>query len=51
MEGGCGNCETRVVEGVPDHRDFYLTDDEKRQNDLIMICCSGSKSPVLVLDL
>jgi vanillate O-demethylase ferredoxin subunit len=49
--GGCGTCETRIVEGTPDHRDNYLSDEEKAQNDVIMICCSGSKSPVLVLDL
>jgi tetrachlorobenzoquinone reductase len=49
--GGCGTCETGVVEGMPDHRDLYLSDEEKAQNKVIMICCSGSKSPVLVLDL
>lgn len=49
--GGCGTCETRIVEGIPDHRDNYLSDEEKAQNDVIMICCSGSKSSVLVLDL
>jgi vanillate O-demethylase ferredoxin subunit len=49
--GGCGTCETRIVEGIPDHRDLYLSDEEKAQNNVIMICCSRSKSPVLVLDL
>ena len=49
--GGCGTCETRIVQGIPDHRDNYLSDEEKAQNDVIMICCSRSKSPVLVLDL
>jgi tetrachlorobenzoquinone reductase len=49
--GGCGTCETRVVEGIPDHRDNYLTDEEKATNKVIMICCSISKSSVLVLDL
>jgi hypothetical protein len=48
---GCGTCETRVMEGIPDHRDLYLSDEEKSCNKTIMICCSGSKSPVLVLDL
>ena len=47
--GGCGTCETRIVEGIPDHRDNYLSDEERSQNDVIMICCSRSKSPVLVL--
>jgi tetrachlorobenzoquinone reductase len=49
--GGCGTCETRILEGIPDHRDLYLSDEEKAQNKVIMICCSRSKSPVLVLDL
>jgi vanillate O-demethylase ferredoxin subunit len=39
------------VEGIPDHRDNYLTDEEKATNKVIMICCSRSKSSVLVLDL
>jgi ferredoxin len=49
--GGCGTCETGVLEGVPNHHDNYLSDEEKAGNNVIMICCSGSKSPVLVLDL
>ena len=50
-EGICGTCETRVIGGIPDHRDSFLTDEEKAENSKIMICCSGSKSPVLTLDL
>jgi vanillate O-demethylase ferredoxin subunit len=49
--GGCGTCETRVMEGIPDHRDNYLSDEEKAENSVVMICCSRSKTPVLVLDL
>ncbi|GAP37153.1 PDR/VanB family oxidoreductase [Piscinibacter sakaiensis] len=49
--GVCGTCRTRVVDGTPDHRDDYLADDEKAANDCIMVCCSGSKSATLVLDL
>ncbi|MFH5824634.1 PDR/VanB family oxidoreductase [Georgenia sp. AZ-5] len=49
-EGICGTCETRVISGVPDHRDLVLTDQEKAANDTIMICCSGSQSPRLVLE-
>jgi ferredoxin len=49
--GGCGTCETRIVEGIPDHRDLYLSEEEKAENNVIMICCSRSKTPVLVLDL
>jgi tetrachlorobenzoquinone reductase len=49
--GVCGTCMTGVIEGEPDHRDEYLTDEERATNRHIMICCSGSKSPTLVLDL
>ena len=50
-EGVCGTCETRVVEGIPDHRDSFLSDEERAENSKIMICCSRSQTPVLVLDL
>ncbi len=50
-EGTCGTCETTVLEGVPDHRDSLLTEDEKAANDTMMICCSRSVSARLVLDL
>jgi len=50
-EGVCGTCETKVIDGIPDHRDSFLTDEEKAENSKIMICCSRSKSPVLTLDL
>lgn len=50
-EGICGSCETAVISGVPDHRDSVLTDKERAANKTMMICCSGSKSDKLVLDL
>lgn len=50
-QGVCGTCLTTVLEGQPDHRDDYLTDQEKAKNDCMLICCSGSKSAKLVLDL
>jgi len=50
-EGICGACETRVIEGTPDHRDMVLTDAEKQANKTMMVCCSGAKSARLVLDL
>ena len=51
MEGVCGSCETRVLEGIPDHRDLILSKQEREANDKMLICCSGSKSPTLILDL
>lgn len=50
-QGVCGTCLTPIVEGVPDHRDLYLTDDEKARNDCLTICCSRAKSARLVLDI
>lgn len=50
-EGVCGSCEVRVLEGTPDHRDSVLSDAEKSANDTMMVCCSGSLSKRLVLDL
>jgi ferredoxin-NADP reductase len=51
LEGVCGTCETKVLEGIPDHRDVVLTAQERASNRTMMICCSGSKSGRLVLDL
>lgn len=51
QEGVCGACETIVISGTPDHRDGILTDKERLESKTMMICCSGSKSPRLVLDL
>jgi vanillate O-demethylase ferredoxin subunit len=50
-QGVCGTCLTRVIGGVPDHRDLYLTPEEHAANDRFMPCCSRSISPRLVLDL
>jgi vanillate O-demethylase ferredoxin subunit len=50
-QGVCGTCLTRVIDGAPDHRDLYLTDDERVRNDSFMPCCSRARSPRLVLDL
>lgn len=50
-EGVCGTCLTRIIEGEPDHRDVYLTTEEKAANDQFLPCCSRALSPLLVLDL
>lgn len=50
-QGVCGTCLCDVLEGEPDHRDVYLTDDEKADNDQILVCCSRAKSSRLVLDI
>ncbi|WP_095059464.1 PDR/VanB family oxidoreductase [Pseudomonas sp. Irchel s3f7] len=50
-EGICGACEVVVLEGTPDHRDSILSESEKASNKSMFVCCSGSKSQRLVLDL
>lgn len=50
-QGVCGTCLTRVLEGVPDHKDQYLTPEEQAANDQFTPCCSRAKTPRLVLDL
>jgi vanillate O-demethylase ferredoxin subunit len=51
QRGDCGICQCGVVEGVPDHRDVILSDDEKASNKVMQICVSRAKSERLVLDL
>ncbi len=50
-EGVCGTCLCTVLEGDPDHRDAYLTDEERAANDQILVCCSRARSARLVLDI
>ena len=50
-QGICGTCLTRVVGGLPDHRDMYLSGEEQDANDQFTPCCSRSKTQVLQLDL
>lgn len=50
-QGVCGTCLTRVLEGVPEHKDLYLTPEEQAANDQFTPCCSRSRTPLLVLDL
>jgi cytochrome P450/ferredoxin-NADP reductase len=50
-EGTCGTCETTVLEGLPDHRDSILDEEEREAGDCMMICVSRSCTKRLVLDL
>lgn len=47
--GVCGTCVTRVISGTPDHKDYVLSDAEREHS--MLVCCSRSKSQLLVLDL
>lgn len=50
-EGVCGTCVTDVLEGIPDHRDKFLTDEEREECSMICACCSRAATPTLVLDV
>ncbi|MGI5151302.1 PDR/VanB family oxidoreductase [Plantactinospora sp. CA-294935] len=50
-EGICGTCETTVLDGVPEHRDSLLTEEEREAGDTMMICVSRARGDRLVLDL
>lgn len=50
-EGICGTCETSVISGELDHRDFLLTDEEKESGETMCICVSRCSGRELVLDL
>ncbi len=50
-QGYCGMCVTRVLHGVPDHRDVALSPAERAANNVILPCVSRAKSALLTLDL
>lgn len=49
--GTCGTCATKVIDGIPEHRDTALTQLERDGAALMCICVSRAKSSRLVLDL
>lgn len=50
MQGACGLCETAVLDGVPEHRDSLLSEQDKASNRKLLICCSRSRTPTLTLE-
>ena len=50
-EGICGTCETKVIDGEVDHRDYVLTQREKDAGDCMMVCVSRACGKRLVLGL
>ena len=51
QDGICGSCETKVVEGEVDHRDYVLSEPEREANSCMMVCVSRACSKRLVLGL
>ena len=50
-EGICGTCETTILDGVAEHRDSLLSDEERAAGRTLMICVSRCVGRRLVLDL
>lgn len=50
-EGACGTCATKVLEGAVNHRDFVLSEEERKSGDTMMVCVSRAAGGHLVLDL
>jgi ferredoxin-NADP reductase len=50
-EGMCGTCEVPVLQGIPDHRDLVLSKAQQESNRSMLICCSGSKTEEITIDL
>jgi dimethylamine monooxygenase subunit B len=49
--GGCGSCQVDVIKGEIDHRDVFLSDEERKNVNVILTCVSRAKCGTLVLDL
>jgi tetrachlorobenzoquinone reductase len=50
-EGICGACETKVLAGTPVHRGTAYPIAEHERRSTALICCAGSRSERLILDL
>ena len=49
--GECGVCVATVLDGEIDHRDYVLSDREKREGKVMQICVSRCKGKRLVIDM
>ena len=49
--GVCGSCEIGVLEGIPEHLDSVMSDEDKDEAGVMYPCVSRSKTPVLILDV
>jgi ferredoxin-NADP reductase len=50
-EGQCGICETKVLNGLPDHRGLALPPSVRAANSSMLVCVSRSLTPELTIDL
>lgn len=50
-EGVCGSCVSRVLDGVPDHRDHCLSAADRAKNTEMALCVSRALSKKLVIEI
>jgi ferredoxin len=50
-QGVCGACEVKFLSGRPEHRDMVRSPEEHDEISTLMICCAGSRSKRLTLDI
>ncbi|MCW2947726.1 MAG: ferredoxin [Actinoallomurus sp.] len=50
LTGTCGTCELTVLDGVPDHRDSVLSQEDRDAGELIFPCVSRARSARLVVE-
>lgn len=50
-QGVCGTCYTKVLSGNINHKDVYLSEEEKQSGACMMPCVSRSASGDLILDI
>jgi ferredoxin len=50
-QGVCGACELKFLSGTPEHRDMVRSPEEHDEISTLMICCAGSRSKRLTLDI
>lgn len=51
MQGTCGTCLCHVVDGAVDHRDAFLSEEEKAQGDQMCLCVSRARDTKVRIDL
>jgi ferredoxin-NADP reductase len=49
-EGICGTCEMAVLDGLPDHRDDCLSEEERSSGEIILPCVSRALGARIVVD-
>lgn len=50
-QGVCSTCLTKVIEGTPDHRDLFMSDEEHQRNDKFTPCVSRAVTEYLTIEV